>query len=230
MEQHKNISTLKLISSRDEAGNVRTFIFETSGLTWIAGQSQGYILPQAGETEAENQRWFTVASAPSEGVIHITTRVSESRFKRTLNAMKPGEEIKAFDLDGDFTWEEESDEPVVMVAGGIGVTPFRSILLERHRAGKPLNANLLYFNRTEDVSFQTELQNLSNKHPEFTLRIAIGEPITADKILELAPQARKQILYLSGPEPMVESIGSKLHERSITVKQDRFPGYDDKNY
>ena len=50
--------TLKLISSRDEAGNVRTFIFETNGLTWIAGQNQGYILPQAGETEAENQRWF----------------------------------------------------------------------------------------------------------------------------------------------------------------------------
>jgi ferredoxin-NADP reductase len=145
MEQNKNMSTLKLISSRDEAGNVRTFIFETSGLTWIAGQSQGYILPQAGETEAENQRWFTIVSAPSEGVIHITTRVSESRFKQTLNAMKPGEEIKAFDLGGDFTWEEESDEPVVMVAGGIGVTPFRSILLERHRAGKPLNATLLYF-------------------------------------------------------------------------------------
>ena len=230
MEQYKNISTLKLISSRDEAGNVRTFIFETNGLIWIAGQNQGYILTQAGETETENQRWFTIASAPSEGEIHISTRVSESRFKQTLNAMKPGEEIKAFDLGGNFTWEEESDEPVVMVAGGIGVTPFRSILLERHKAGKPLNATLLYFNRTEEVPFQIELQRLSNKHPEFTLRIAIGEPVTADKILELAPQARKQMLYLSGPEQMVKSIGSNLHERGITVKQDRFPGYDDKNY
>lgn len=224
------MTTFNLISSHDEAGNVRTFTFETNGITWIAGQSQGYILPQAGETEAENQRWFTIASAPSEGVIHITTRVSESRFKKTLNAMKPGEEIKAFDLGGDFTWEEESDEPVVMVAGGIGITPFRSILLERHKAGKPLNATLLYFNRTKEVSFQTELQRLSKQHPEFSLRIAIGESITSDKILELAPQAKKQILYLSGPEPMVESIGSKLHERGITVKQDRFPGYDDKNY
>jgi len=230
MEQNNDMTALKLISSRDEAGNVRTFIFETNGLTWIAGQNQGYTLPQAGATEAENQRWFTIASAPSERVIHLTTRVSESRFKQALNAMKPGEEIMAYDVGGDFTWEGESDEPVVMVAGGIGVTPFRSILLERHRAGKPLNATLLYFNRTEEVSFQTELQNLSNKHPEFTLRIAIGEPITADKILELAPQARKQMLYLSGPEPMVESIGSRLHERGITVKQDRFPGYDDKNY
>ncbi len=228
MEQ--NISTLKLISSLDEAGNVRTFIFEAKGLIWIAGQNQGYILPQAGETETENQRWFTIASAPSEGAIHISTRVSDSRFKQTLNAMKPGDEIKAFELGGDFTWEEESDEPVVMVAGGIGVTPFRSILLERHKAGKPLNATLLYFNRSEEVPFQIELQRLSDKHPEFTLRIVIGEQITADKILELAPQAKKQMLYLSGPEQMVKSIGSKLHERGITVKQDRFPGYDDKNY
>src|SRR5665647_3881307 len=127
----------------------------------------------------------------------------------------PRSKAMAFDLGGDFTWEEESDEPVVMVAGGIGVTPFRSILLERHRAGKPLNATLLYFNRIEEVPFQTELQKLSNKHPEFTLRIPIGEHITADKILELAPQAKKQMLYLSGPEQMVKSIGSKLHERGI---------------
>ena len=75
-----------------------------------------------------------------------------------------------------------------------------------------------------------ELQRLSNIHPEFTLRMVIGEQVTADKIIELAPQARKQILYLSGPEPMVESIGLKLRERGITVKQDRFPGYDEKNY
>ncbi|MBK5226277.1 MAG: FAD-dependent oxidoreductase [Thermoleophilia bacterium] len=230
MEQNKNISTLKLISSHDEVGNVRTFIFETGGLTWVAGQSLGYTLPQAGEAEAEKQRWFTIASAPSERAIHISTRVSESRFKQALNAMKPGEEIKAYDLGGDFTWKEESDEPVVMVAAGIGVTPFRSILLERHKAEKPLNATLLYFNRTEEVPFQTELQKLSNKHPEFTLRIVIGEHVTADKIIELAPQARKQIFYLSGPKPMVESIGLKLRERGITVKQDRFPGYDEKNY
>jgi len=224
------MTPLKLISSRDEAGNVRTYIFETNGLTWIAGQNQGYTLPKAGATEAENQRWFTITSAPSEGVIQLTTRISESKFKQALNAMKPGEEIMAYELGGDFTWEQESDEPVVMVAGGIGITPFRSILVERHNAGKPLNATLLYFNRTAEVSFQSELQRLSKQHPEFTLRIVIGEPITADKILELVPQARKQILYLSGPEPMVESIGSKLHERGITVKQDWFPGYDDKNY
>src|ERR1035437_3945902 len=118
MEQYKNISTLKLISSRDEAGNVRTFIFEASGLTWIAGQNQGYILPQAGETETENQRWFTIASAPSEGAIHISTRVSNGGYKQALNAMRAGDEIKAFEFGGFFTGEGETAEPVVMVAGG----------------------------------------------------------------------------------------------------------------
>lgn len=57
MEQDKAVSTLKLISSRDEAGNVRTFIFDTNGLTWLAGQNQGYILPHRGCWTASLRRW-----------------------------------------------------------------------------------------------------------------------------------------------------------------------------
>lgn len=230
METTHNTKTLKLLSSHEEAGNVRTFVFETGGLVWIAGQSQGYVLPQAGATDEENEHWFTIASAPSEGTIHISTRISDSKFKQALNAMKPGDEIQVHDLGGDFIWEEDPSEPIVMVAGGIGVTPFRSILLERDAKGKKLNVVLLYFNRTNEVPFKEELENLAQAHPEFSMQIVVGKPISADAILELAPQAREQITYLSGPEPMVESVGAELRERGVNVKQDWFPGYDEKNY
>ena len=63
---------LSLISSHDEIDNVRTFIFETDSLEWVAGQSQAYVLPRAGETEKVNQRWFTISSAPFEGTINIS--------------------------------------------------------------------------------------------------------------------------------------------------------------
>ena len=53
MEEDKKISTIKLISSKPEAGNVMTFVFETGGLSWVAGQYQKYILPQAGTSQAE---------------------------------------------------------------------------------------------------------------------------------------------------------------------------------
>ena len=220
---------LKLISSRPEAGNVRTFVFETGGLKWLAGQYQAYILPQAGPTEAENEHWFTIAAAPNENEIHISTRVSESPFKRALNAMKPGEAIRAHSLGGDFTWEEVG-EPVVFVAGGIGSTPFRSILIERDTKKKPLNLTFLYFNRNDEVPFLEEFEALATKHPEFTLVPIVGEKITADSILAKLPGKKDQTIYISGPEPMVENVGAELKAKGVTIKQDWFPGYTEANF
>lgn len=226
----QNTKPLTFVSSKPEAGNIRTFIFETGGLSWVAGQSQAYILPQAGEHEEDYQHWFTIASAPSEREIHISTRVSDSSFKQALNALRPGDTVQTWDLSGDFTWEEDPSGPVVLVAGGIGVTPFRSILLERAAQNKKLNAVLLSFNRTEEIPFRAEFEALTKTHPEFTFMPVVGQPISADSIIAHAPQAREQIVYLSGPEPMVEQIGADLEARGIIVKQDRFPGYDEKTY
>ena len=219
---------LKLISARGEAGNVRTFIFDTGGIKWIAGQSQGYVLEHLGSSEDVNQRWFTIASAPSEGEIHISTRVTQSTFKQALNTMKPGDEIQAYGLEGDFTWE--GDNYVVLVAGGIGITPYRSILVERNAAGKPLNCTLLYFNRDEQVPFRAELEALAENHPEMRFEIVIGEMITAESVLAHAPEAKERLTYISGPEPMVEAVGEALRNKGVEVKQDWFPGYDEKNF
>lgn len=221
---------LPLISSHDEVDNVRTFIFETDSLEWVAGQSQAYVLPRAGETEKVNQRWFTISSAPFEGTINISTRISSSPFKQALNAMNLGDQIKTHSLAGSFIWEEVDSAPVVLVAAGIGITPFRSILLQRKTLRKSLNATLLYFNRTSDIPFEEELQKLSEEHPEFQMKIVIGEMITAERILELAPGANKETVFLSGPAPVVSSIGTVLKERGVSIMQDRFPGYDETNF
>lgn len=220
---------LKLISSHAEAGNIRTFVFEADGLEWLAGQNQAYILPQAGNTEAENERWFTISSPPSAGTINISTRISQSAFKQALNALKPGESIERHAINGDFTWEDESDTPVVLVAGGIGVTPFHSMLLERHAVGKSLNATMLHFNRDDQIPFQAEFKELLEQHPELTIQHVTG-PVTAEKILELAPQAKEQVTYLSGPEAMVMAVGAELKKLGVTPKQDEFPGYDETNF
>jgi ferredoxin-NADP reductase len=230
MADNETVTKLKLLSSHNEVGNVRTFIFETGGLKWTAGQALGYTLPQAGDKDEENQRWFTIASSPIEGEIHISTRVSQSKFKQALNALKPGDEILSHDLEGEFTWEENTDEHVVLVAGGIGITPYRSILISRQAERKPLSATLLYFNRDNDVPFREELQAIQAKNPDLKITIVIGEEISADSIVKHAPQSARQTVYLSGPEPMVEKVGKDLRDRAITIKQDWFPGYDEKSY
>lgn len=222
------MATLKLLSTYNEVGNIRTFVFETGGLTWLAGQYQTYILDSIEGNEDEKKRFFTIASAPSEREIHISTRVTESKFKQALNALQPGDTIETRELEGDFTWE--NDEPAVLVAGGIGVTPYRSMLLERHALGKPLNCTLVQFNREDAVPFRDEFEKLAAEHPELKLVYIIGQPITADAILQAAPAAAEQTTYLSGPEPMVDAVGEDLQKRGVTLKQDWFPGYDESSY
>ena len=220
---------LKFLRSYPEVGNIRTFVFETGGLTWQAGQYQTYLLPQIEGEEGEKKRFFTIAAAPSEGEIHISTRVTDSKFKQTLNALKPGDSIETRNLEGDFTWEE-ADVPVVLVAGGIGVTPYRSMLIERAAQGKPLDCTLVHFNRDEEIPFREAFEKLAGEHPELKLVYIVGQPIMADTILQAAPEASSRMTYLSGPEPMVDAVGDELMKRGVKLKQDWFPGYDDNTY
>jgi ferredoxin-NADP reductase len=142
--------------------------------------------------------------------------------------MQPGDEIQAYGLEGDFVWEDSRD--TVLVAGGIGITPYRSILVERDFLGMPLNCTLLYYNRDTQVPFQRELEELASKHSEMKLRILIGEMITPESILSHAPEAASRVTYISGPEPMVEAVGNGLRSMNVDVRQDWFPGYDEHNF
>lgn len=222
------MTKLKLIRSYDEIDNIRTFVFETGGATWLPGQYQTYELSQVEGDEKAKKRFFTIAAAPSEGEIHISTRVTESGFKQALNALQAGDEIEAHDIEGDFLWQD--DEPVVLVAGGIGVTPYRSMFLERANTARPLNAHLLYYGRDENFAFRKEFEALAAAHPELTIDYIVGEMISADTILSHAPEATERTTYLSGPEPMVDAVGEDLQKRGVTLKQDWFPGYNEATY
>ena len=154
--------------------------------------------------------------------------MTDSAFKQALNALQPGDEIEAHSIEGDFTWE--TDGSVVLVAGGIGVTPYRSMLLDRAATGRPIAAHLLYFGRDENFAFRGEFDRLLETHPELRIDYIVGEPITPDAILVYAPEAAEKTTYLSGPEPMVDAIGDELQARGVVLKQDWFPGYTEATY
>ncbi len=222
------MAQLAFIKSYDEVDNIRTFVFGTNGETWLPGQYQKYVLPELGEDKYINRRYFTIASAPSEGEIHISTRVTNSDFKQRLNSMNPGDVIEASGLDGDFLWEDNG--PVVLIAAGIGVTPYRSMLIERHKTGKSINARLLYFGRDNNFAFRQEFSDIVAAHPEFRVDYIVGEHVTAERIIELAEEVETESTYLSGPEPMVEAVGEELKNKGVNLKQDWFPGYDDSTF
>lgn len=222
------MTKLKLLDSRDESGNIRTFIFETGGRVWAPGQYQEYTLDTVPGDEKAKKHYFTISSAPSENTINISTRVTDSDFKQHLNALQPGDAIEADNPEGDFIWND--DAKIVMVAGGIGVTPFRSMITERSKAGQSINAHLLYFGRDENFAFRGEFDEIVKSHPELTISYMVGQPITAESILKNAPEAKDQTVYLSGPEPMVDAIGEELKKAGVALQQDWFPGYDEHSY
>lgn len=218
----------KLIKSYDESGNIRTFVFEKGDLSWVAGQYQKWTLNQVEGDDKAKSRWFTIAAAPQENELHISTRMTDSAFKQTLNSLKSGDEIETDELGGDFTWDGTNQ--IVAIAGGIGVTPFRSMIVELDKSGKDVPMHLLYYGRDENLAFRNEFDDIASRHSEFKIDYIIGEHISSDGILAHAPEASTTPTYLSGPEAMVDSVGETLKANGVNLKQDWFPGYDENTY
>lgn len=225
---------LTLIEKEHLVDNVWAFRFKPSGpFNWTAGQYIRVELPHENPDDEGTKRWFTNSAAPFEGIMQITTRVSDSTFKQALSKLEPSDELPLLEEpEGDFVWED-SELPIVFVAGGIGVTPFRSILKQRAYDSLPLNVTLVYGSRTPDVPFKEELDQWQSQDPNLKVLYEVGQPLTAEKLSELVPNLNASLVYVSGPEPMVQALGSDLKQRGLPesqLKQDEFPNYDQTNY
>ena len=142
--------------------------------------------------------------------------------------MSIGGVIEAEGPAGDFVVEDSSHE-MVFIAGGIGITPYRSILLDLAHRELPMNVTLLYANRDNDFIFKKELEALAEKHPTFTIHYFV-EPnrIDEDEIRENISSTEKPLFYLSGPEPMADALEKMLAQIGVPdehIKRDYFPGY-----
>ena len=223
---------LKLIAKKAETPGVVSFIFKPGEpLAWKAGQFLHYVLNHAPTDDRGSDRWFTIASAPHEHHVMITTRFAAkqgSTFKSNLKDLKPGDEIEISDLDGDFI-VSNAKKHYVFIAGGIGITPFRAILKEAAHTGTFLNVKMLYANRDKDIVYKKELEALAARNPNLKIYYFFSpQRINKTIIKELVPDLKKPLFYVSGPEPMVESVGKMLQEMGVPnkqIKQDWFPGY-----
>ena len=133
--------------------------------TYRAGQFVDITLLDPPETDAEgNTRGFSISSAPHEDVIMITTRLRDTAFKRVLRTMPIGTPVKIEGPFGDLRLHHAA-RPAVVLTGGIGITPFRSILIETIRnGGLPYPVVVFYANRRpQDAAFLDELRELARR-------------------------------------------------------------------
>lgn len=222
---------LTLADKHQETRDTVSFRFTSDEIKkWRPGQYLHYTLEHPNPDSRGIERWFTISSAPFEGFIQITTRISEksSSFKKALRGLVVGGTIDADGLEGDFV----VDDPVrrlVFIAGGIGVTPYRAILRAFDHAGIPADVDLLYANRDEDYPFRAELELLAQRHSRLRIHYFTGSRRLDEWSIRAAiGDLRKPAFYVSGPEPMVESFEKLLAAMSVPklhVKTDYFPGY-----
>ena len=223
---------LKLLRKTQEVPDVYSFIFQPEKrLSWKAGQFVFYTFPHKNPDDRGITRYFTISNAPFEKNVRITTRIvkDSSTFKKKLMTLKPGDLIETTDPDGDFIVDDPKKK-YIFIAGGVGITPYRSILLDLHFRDKPINATLLYSGRDDNFVFQKELENLAKINENFKIKYFISPKHI---VWEDIDKAQKEIggkpnIYVSGPEPMVEAFGKLLREKKIPekrIKEDFFPGY-----
>ncbi len=225
---------LQFIEHRKEAGDAVSFIFEPQEpMSWIAGQFLVYFLPHENEDIRGRQRYFTISSAPFENHVMLTTRIFQenpSTFKQALIKLEQGDLVDVKGPDGDFVLNDPN-KYYVFIAGGIGITPFRSIINQLNHEQKPLNIELLYANKTDDFVFKEELENLSSRNSNFHIRYVVSpEHIDQKYIEQNVENYKEKIFYVSGPEPMVEAFDKMLKQdmklKEENVKTDYFPGYE----
>jgi ferredoxin-NADP reductase len=223
---------LTLVQRKQEAPEVESFIFEPAEpLEWKAGQYLHYTLPHEHMDGRGDSRWFTIAAAPFEKRPMITTRYAGSKgssFKNKLFSLEPGAAIEATGPEGDFTVEDESAE-FVFIAGGIGITPFHSILKQADHDGRKLDVTLLYAGRDEHAVYKEELDSFARTNPNLSIHYIMAPDIITEAVVkQYVPDLGTPFFYVSGPEPMVKSLADMLTGIGVGgahIKLDDFPGY-----
>lgn len=222
--------SLELKKIEHLTNSASTFIFSNPGLQWQAGQYMAFILPDVSSILEQYEHWFTISSAPYMSDIHITVRHSSSPFKQRLLAMRPGDTLYGHTVDGDFCWPLEQDVTPIFIAGGIGVTPFISMLRQRMHEGRSLRATLFYFNRTSEWLFRDELETMSSIDKQLVTHYINEKPLSLEPVLARSPELQDTIAYLAGPVPMVDRLGQALQGLGVPIKQDWYFGYDITSY
>ena len=224
--------TFVVAGKKQETPDTFSFQFKCHRLkTWKPGQYLHYSLEHKEPDSRGKERYFTIASSPFEGRVMLTTRFAHksSTFKKALKKLAVGASIEADGPEGDFV-VEDAQKQYLFIAGGIGVTPYRAILLGLDHKKLPINVQLLYANRDENFVYRLELEALAKKHPEFKIRYFV-KPKRIDEraIREAVGDLKKSIFYVSGPSPMVEAFDKMLKGMKVPkgrIKTDYFPGYD----
>lgn len=220
-------------------GTLAIHLKRPDGFTFKAGQAVYVTLPALKEADGKGRmRIFSIASAPDDPDLVIATRLTDSALKRSLASLPVGSDVEIEGPYGDLTLHDDAARPAVFLAGGIGITPFRSMIRDAAKSGRARDLTLFYSNRSaEDAAFLSELEHTARENPGFrlvaTMTDAAGWPgergvISQDTIAKHVRMAAKPVYYVAGPPAMVSAMETLLGNGGVKdddVRAEKFAGY-----
>ena len=202
-----------------------------------------WTLPHDHADSRGSRRWFTLASSPTEEQIKLGVKFYDrgSSYKSAMLDMDQNTPIVAAQIAGDFIMPSDTSKKLIFIAGGIGVTPFRSMIKYLIDTDQQRPVRMLYSARTEaDFAYKDVFESARQTIGVKTLYVVsdadttVSTPntlkgmITGDFIKQYIPDYADCKFYISGTHPMVEALQIVMHELGISrsnIKIDFFPGY-----
>ena len=197
-------------------------------------------LPDRGHDDEKGlRRHISLATSPTErGVVGLATRIRDTAFKQTLSELEVGDEVQVEEPKGSFLLPEDTAEEYVFVAGGIGITVFRSMLRFIADESLPYRVTLVYSNRdSESSAFLDELEELEERIDGLRVILTMtDEPgwagetrhLDASVLGELVGGLDGKVFLVAGPPPMAEAVAGSLTDAGLPeerVLADKFSGY-----
>jgi len=235
------IHQIKLLNRKEVAFNTFEFTFEKPNqFTFIPGQYGGFTLINPSKTDAKGStRRFSILSTPDDTVISIVTRLQGSAFKEVLLELPIGSAIKLAGPTGAFILNDDLSIPSVLIAGGIGVAPFYSMIKQAAMQKIPRKIYLFYGNPSlKEAAYLNELRDIENQYSHFSLIATMDNPdenwsgeigfINSDMIYKHVKEVDQAIYYICGSPSMVNALHQTLLELNINedqIRMEDFPGY-----
>lgn len=240
MEQNKIKS--EVFSKYDVVPGIKNFIFKPlEGFSYRAGQFAFF------EFELEGKKYFkhfTISNSPARENVEMTTMISRSDYKQALDRLKPGHLVYIKGPLGSFTLESLKKKTVCYIAGGIGITPVRSMLEYASDKGMDLEGALFYSNRNiQRIAFKEELEEIATRLKKFQVVHTLTELSDEEKktwkqetgyvneemIKRHRPDYKECQFYVVGPpafnKAMKEMLGPKLGIEEEFITMENFSGY-----
>lgn len=214
---------LKLVSRKKLPGDQIEYVFSASrSVQFEAGQYMEIQVPHKKIDTRGMRRMFTIASAPDTKSVRLITRhpQSASSFKNKLAELPVSSVLKVCGIWGDFVLPKDRSKKILMIAGGVGITPFLSQLEWLDRQNETRDIVLLYAVRSKQDAIEISQNNSGAK-------VIIHEgPLTQQDIRSYAEDIQQRTVYISGPPVMVDAVSRDVRTLgAATVHRDFFAGY-----